>query len=79
VLFLMVKGEMGAVTLGGFFGILFSLGMTRVYAHLLYGLQGIDFLSVAAAFAILISVSLATSIIPTMTATRAPVSELLGE
>jgi hypothetical protein len=79
VLFLMIKGEMRAVTLGGFFGILFSLGMTRVYAHLLYGLQGIDFLSVATAFAILISVSLATSIIPTMTATRAPVTELLGE
>jgi putative ABC transport system permease protein len=79
VLFLMIEGEMRAVTLGGLFGILFSVGMTRVYAHLLYGLQGIDFLSVATAFAILISVSLATSIIPTMTATRAPVTELLGE
>jgi putative ABC transport system permease protein len=79
VLFLLIQGEMSAVTLGGFLGVLFSLGMVHAYMHLLYGLQGIDFLSLAIAFAILISVSLATSIVPTLNATRAPVTKLLSE
>jgi putative ABC transport system permease protein len=79
VLFLMIQGEMSAVTLGAFLGVLFSLGMIHVYVHLLYGLQGIDFLSLATAFAILISVSLATSIVPTLNATQAPVTKLLSE
>lgn len=79
VLFLMIQGEMSAVTLGGFLGVLFSLGMIHVYVHLLYGLQGIDFLSLAIAFAILISVSLATSIAPTLNATHAQVTKLLNE
>jgi predicted permease len=79
VLFLMIQGEMSAVTLGGFLGLLFSLGMMHVYVHLLYGLQGIDFLSLATAFAILISVSLATSIFPTLNATQATITKLLGE
>lgn len=60
---------MGAVTLGGFFGVLFLLGMIHVYVHLLYGLQCIDFPLLAIAFAVLISVSLATSIAPTLNAT----------
>jgi putative ABC transport system permease protein len=79
VLFLMIQGEMSAVTLGGFLGLLVSLGMMHVYVHLLYGLQGIDFLSVATAFAILISVSLATSIFPTLNATQATITKLLVE
>jgi hypothetical protein len=66
-------------TLGGFFGLLFSLGMMHVYVHLLYGLHGIDFLSLATAFAMLISVSLATSIFPTLNATQATITKLLGE
>jgi hypothetical protein len=69
---------MGAVTLGGL-GVLFSLGMIHVYVHLLYGLQGIDFLLLAIAFVVLISVSLATSIAPTLNATQAQVTKLLSE
>jgi putative ABC transport system permease protein len=79
VLFLIIQGEMSAVMLGGFLGMLFSLGMIHVYVHLLYGLQGVDFLSLATAFAILISVGLATSIVPTLNATRAPVTKLLSD
>src|SRR5262249_30282862 len=78
VLFLMIQGEMRAVAAGGLLGVLFALGMIHVYAHLLYGLQGIDLLSLVTAFAILISVSLATSIAPTLNATRKQVSKLLS-
>ncbi|MGH9744352.1 MAG: FtsX-like permease family protein, partial [Candidatus Acidiferrum sp.] len=79
VLLLIIQGEMSAITLGGFLGIALSFGLMHVYAHFLYGLQGIDFLSLTTALAVLISVSLATSIIPAMTAAQAPVTELLGE
>ena len=34
VLFLMIQGEMSAVMLGAFLGVLFSLGMIHVYVHL---------------------------------------------
>ena len=79
VLFLMMQGEMGAVLLGEFLGLFFYLGMARLFAHLLYGLEGIDFQSMVAAFVILSSVSLTTSIVPTLRAIQLPISNLLVE
>ena len=79
VLVLMAQGEISAVLFGGVLSLLFTLGMAPVYDRLLYGLQGIDFLSVTAAFVVLGLVSLASSIIPTMRATEVPLSNLLVE
>jgi predicted permease len=79
ILFLVVQSEMSAVTGGGSLGLLLSLVAMHVYVHLLYGLQGSDFLSLATAFAILLSVSLATNIIPTFIATQSPLTKMLGE
>jgi ABC-type antimicrobial peptide transport system permease subunit len=79
VLLLMVHGEMSAVTTGALLGILLSLGVMRLYVHLLYGLSGMDFASLTLAFCILISASLATSVVPALRAADAPVTELLNE
>ena len=79
VLLLMVHGEMSAVTAGALLGILLSLGVMRFYVHLLYGLPGMDFGSLTLAFCILISASLATSVVPALRAADAPVTALLNE
>jgi putative ABC transport system permease protein len=79
VVYLVTQGEMSSVILGGFVGLVFSVGLAHVYAHLLYGLQGIDFRSVAAAFAVLFLVSLTTGIVPTLIATQVPLANLLVE
>jgi hypothetical protein len=79
VLLLMTQGEMSAVLLGGILSLPFTLGMAPMYDRLLYGLKGIDFLSVTAAFVVLCSVSLTSSIVPTMRATKMALSSLLVE
>src|SRR5215472_2085274 len=79
VLLLMVREEMGAVTVGALLGLLLSLGVMGLYVHLLYGLEGIDFVSLTIALGILISTSLATSVVPALRATDGPVTELLNE
>lgn len=79
VLLLIVHGEMSAVTAGALLGILLSLGVMRLYVHLLYGLSGMDFVSLALAFCILVSASLATSVVPALRTADAPVTELLNE
>jgi len=79
VLRLITQGEMSAILLGGILSLPFVLGMAPVYDRLLYGLQGIDFLSVTVAFMVLCSVSLMSSILPTIRATEVPLSNLLVE
>ena len=79
VLLLMMRGEMRAVLLGGIFSLPFLLGLARAYDHLLYGLPGVDFLSMTTAFVMLCSVALTTSIVPTLRAMEAPVAKLLVE
>jgi putative ABC transport system permease protein len=79
VLRLITQGEMSAILLGGILSLPFVLGMAPVYDRLLYGLQGIDFLSVIVAFVVLCSVSLMSSIVPTIRATEVPLSNLLVE
>ena len=79
VLLLMMRGEMRAVLLGGIFSLPFLLGLARAYDHLLYGLPGVDFLSMTSAFVMLCSVALTTSIVPTLRAMEAPVAKLLVE
>lgn len=79
VLFLLMRGEMAAVLLGEFFGLLLSLAVIRIYAHLLYGLAGIDFLSAAATIVILSSVTLAASTVPALRATQLPITHLLAD
>jgi hypothetical protein len=76
---LLTQGEMSAVLLGGILSLPFTLGMAPVYDRLLYGLQGIDFLSVTAAFVVLCSMSLTSSIVPTIRATKMALSNLLVE
>jgi len=79
VLRLITQGEMSAILLGGILSLPFVLGMAPVYDRLLYGLQGIDFLSVTVAFVVLCSVSLMSSIVPTIRATDVPLCNLLVE
>ncbi len=79
VLLLMTQGEISAVLLGGMLSLPFTLGMAPAYDRLLYGLQGIDLLSVTAAFLVLCSVSLMSSIVPTIRATEGPLTKLLVE
>ncbi len=79
VLRLITQGEMSAILLGGILSLPFVLGTAPVYDRLLYGLQGIDFLSVTVAFMVLCSVSLVSSILPTIRATEVPLSNLLVE
>src|SRR5712692_8485626 len=79
VLRLITQGEMSAILLGGMLSLPFVLGTAPVYDRLLYGLQGIDFLSVTVAFVVLCSVSLMSSIVPTIRATEVPLSNLLVE
>jgi ABC-type antimicrobial peptide transport system permease subunit len=79
VLRLITQGEMSAILLGGILSLPFVLGTAPVYDSLLYGLQGIDFLSVTVAFVVLCSVSLMSSIVPTIRATEAPLANLLVE
>ncbi|MGH9705054.1 MAG: ABC transporter permease, partial [Candidatus Acidiferrales bacterium] len=79
VLFLLMQGEMRAVLLGEFFGLLFSLGLFRIYAPLLYGLEGMDYLSAAATIVILTSVTLAASTFPALRATELPLTHLLAD
>lgn len=57
VVLLTMQGEMSAVMLGGFVGLLFSVSLAHAYAHLPYGLQGIDYISATAALVGLSSVS----------------------
>src|SRR5216684_3949618 len=76
---LITQGEISAVLLGGMLSLPFVLGTAPVYDRLLYGLQGIDFLSVTVAFVVLCSVSLMSSIVPTIRATEVPLSNLLVE
>ena len=79
VLLLMTQGEISSVLLGGMLSLPFTLGMAPAYDRLLYGLQGIDLLSVTAAFLVLCSVSLMSSIVPTIRATEGPLTKLLVE
>ena len=79
VLRLITQGEMSAVMFGGILSLPFTLGMAPMYDRLLYGLRGIDFLSVTAAFVVLCSVSLVSSILPTIRATDVPLCNLLVE
>ena len=79
VLFLLMQGEMRAVLLGEFLGILFALGLFRIYAHLLYGLEGMDYLSASATIVILTSVTLAASTFPAFRATELPLTHLLAD
>lgn len=77
VVYLVTLREMSSIILGEFLGVVLSVGLARVSAYLLYGLQGIDFLSVAVAFVVLCLVSLTTSVIPTLRATQVPLANLL--
>lgn len=79
LLLLMTQGEMSAVLLGSILSLLFTLGMAPIYDRLLYGLQGIDVLSVTVAFVVLCSVSLTSSILPTLRATEVSLTNLLVE
>ena len=79
VVYLLTRGEMSSIILGGFLGVVLSVGLAHVSAYLLYGLQGIDFLSVAVAFIVLCLVSLTTSVVPTLRATQVPLANLLVE
>ena len=79
VVYLVTRDEMSAVILGGLFGFVSSVGLAHVTAHLMYGLRGIDILSVAAAFAVLCLIGVTTSLIPTLGLTRVPPADLLTE
>ena len=76
---LAMQNEMIAVIFGGFLGLGFAVGLAHVCAQFLYGLQGIDFLSGAAAFAVLCLVGLLTSVLPALRAAREPLTTLLVE
>ena len=79
VLLLLMQGEMRAVLLGEFFGLLLSFSVFRVYSHLLYGLPGIDFLSAAVTILILSTVTIVASTLPALRATRLPIAYLLAD
>jgi putative ABC transport system permease protein len=79
VLILLMRGEMTAVLLGEFFGLLLSFGVFRIYAHLLYGLPGIDFLSAAATILILTTVTIVASMLPALRSIRVPITSLLAD
>src|ERR1700747_3582046 len=79
VVYIVTLGEMSSIILGEFLGLVLSVGLAHMCAYLLYGLQGIDFLSVAVAFVILCLVSLTTSVVPALRATQVPLSNLLVE
>lgn len=79
VLVLAMQNEMAAVGLGACLGLLFSLGLVHVYAHMLYGLGATDYASVAAAFILLCSVSWASSVLPAAKLIGIPIARLLNE
>ena len=79
VMLQLMQGEMRAVLLGEFLGILLSFAVFRIYAHLLYGLAGMDYLSAAATILILSSVTLAASTLPALKATELPLTHLLAD
>lgn len=79
VLMLLSQGELRAVLVGEFVGLVLAMGVARAYAHFLYGLQGTDFLSIASAMVVLSSVSLAAGVVPGFRVTRVPVTHLLIE
>lgn len=79
VLVLAMQNEMVTVGLGGCAGLVFSLGLTHVYAHILYGLGGTDYASVAVAFILLCSVSWASSVVPAAKVIGIPIACLLNE
>lgn len=74
-----IQNEMAAVMLGGAVGFVFSLGMARVYAHLLYGLHGTDYSSAAIALIVLACITIASSLIPTLRVIKVSVAHLLIE
>lgn len=74
-----IQNEIGAVMLGGAVGFVVSLGMARVYAHLLYGLQGIDYPSALTALVVLSSVTIASSFVPVLRVIKVSVAKLLLE
>jgi ABC-type antimicrobial peptide transport system permease subunit len=79
VVYLVTLGEMSSIILGGFLGLVLSVGLAHAYTYLLYGLRGVDFLSVAVAFVVLCLVSLTTSVVPTLRATQVPLANLLAD
>lgn len=79
ILSVAIHKEMRAVILGGVIGLFFSLGLARVYAHLLYGLHGTDYRSMATAFLILSSVTLSSGLLPVLRVVKVPVAHLLLE
>jgi len=79
VLRLILQGEMSAMLFGISLTLPFVIGTAPVYSRLLYSLQGIDFLTLTVAFVVLCSVSLMSSIIPTIRAIGLPLCNLLVE
>jgi putative ABC transport system permease protein len=77
ILIVTIQNEMSAVALGGIIGFVCSIGLARAYAHTLYGLQATDYLSAAMAFAVLSCVTLASSLVPVLRATKVSVARLL--
>ncbi|HTU33386.1 MAG TPA: FtsX-like permease family protein [Candidatus Acidoferrum sp.] len=79
VLVLAMRNEIAAVGLGGCVGLVLSLELTHVYAHILYRLSGTDYVSVAVAFILLCSVSWASSFVPAAKVIGIPIARLLAE
>ncbi|MGH9735928.1 MAG: ABC transporter permease [Candidatus Acidiferrales bacterium] len=79
VLALAMRNEMAAVGLGGCLGLLLSLALAHVYAHMLYGLGGTDYISAGVAFILLCSVSWASSVVPAAKLIGIPIARLLNE
>lgn len=79
VMLLLTRDELRSVLLGECLGAALSIGLARGYAHWLYGLRGTDVPSMAAAVAVLASVSLAAGVLPALRTTRAAVTHLLVE
>lgn len=79
ILVVAMQNEMAAVGLGGCVGLVLSIGLTHVCAHILYGLGGTDYASVAIAFILLCSVSWASSVFPAAKLIGIPIARLLNE
>lgn len=79
ILIVTMQNEMSAMLLGGMSGLLLCIALATVYAHLLYGLRGLDYGSIASAFILLCGASAASSLLPVSRLSNIPIARLLLE